>query len=147
MTARTTARSSIKNHAKWLCALALVGCDDPDVALVEDEDAALAVEDEAQDALIVADAELREVCELAGLESQPPVDEFTDAADPALGTCSTGNNNYVPTDHGCGSCTHPNGERGKKVEHWWQYCYTAPSPPACGCEPKTLWYWSCELGC
>ncbi|MCY1057713.1 hypothetical protein [Nannocystis sp. SCPEA4] len=138
-------------HAKWLCALALVGCDDPDVELAEDEGVVLAAEDEVQNAIIVSDSELREVCDLAGLDSQPPLDgpdQFTDEADPALGTCSTGSNDYVPVDHGCGSCRHPTtGESGRKVEHWWQYCYKPPSPPACGCFPKTLSFWSCELGC
>jgi hypothetical protein len=145
MTVRTTAKRTIPS-VKWLCALALVGCDDPDVELAEDEGPVIA-EDEAQDAIIISDPELRELC---GLESEPPPaegpGEFTDEADPALGVCSAGSNDPVPVENACGSCRHTvTGQLGKKVEHWWQFCYYPPSPPSCGCEPRILWNWSCEI--
>ncbi|MDC0676072.1 hypothetical protein [Nannocystis radixulma] len=142
MTARTTARSILK-HARWLCALALVGCDDPDVELAEDE---------AQDAIIIADSELREVCDLAGLDSQPlaPSHELdlllplcmslppgadnpdlTDAPQVAEGVCQgEWETKFERTN--CNTCVVAPGNSGTLYHGYRRWCYKPPNPVACG---------------
>ena len=123
-----------------------------------------ACDDEAQRELVSADddeasavdpeSELWEVCEQVLAEHAPelvagdPPAPISDAPRPAKGVCSTGE--WKPTEVeylNCGSCWHSATQAGKREEHYRRFCYTAPSPPSCGCEPRELIAWQCNLGC
>ncbi len=71
-----------------------------------------------------------------GASAGPPIHEqFSNAPHPSKGVCSTGvwKNKFV--SQGCNSCVFdtPN-PPDQRMDVYAQFCYTAPSPPSCGCE-------------
>lgn len=141
-----TTRTRIAAGSLWT--LTLVACDDPDAWATADEAALLDAEEaELQDGPIDAEEELRELCESAHppAEASPGADEFTADTPEAKGVCSYGEWDYVYVSKPCGSCWHTQIDKpGWRHEMYRRFCYRAPSPPSCGCEPDELFSWSCN---
>ncbi|MFY0534339.1 hypothetical protein [Nannocystis pusilla] len=73
----------------------------------------------------------------------PDLAEFTDAPHPAKGVCSTGDWKIETVSSGCGSCPFQPGVTGEKVTLYRRWCYSAPSPPSCGCEEREYQFYAC----
>lgn len=138
----TTTKPRMLTAAGWLCALALAACDDPDAGLAEDAAAVLDV---------VSEDELRDLCELAEEEAAaPPIgpDDLADSPHPAKGECIDGYWDYPSVDESCGTCWHDVIQKwGFKRVNYKRWCYKAPSPVSCGCEPATVMNWWCVNEC
>ncbi|MCY0995359.1 hypothetical protein OV203_49995 [Nannocystis sp. ILAH1] len=73
----------------------------------------------------------------------PHLTEFTDAPPAAKGVCSTGEWRTTTVGSGCDSCPFQPGVPGEKLTLYRRWCYTAPSPPSCGCEEWEYQFYSC----
>lgn len=140
---KTTITTRTRIAAGWLWTLTLAACDDPDAWATADQAAAL----DAEEAELQDEGELRDPRELAHLpaEESPVADEFAADTPEAKGVCSYGEWDYVYISKPCGSCWHTAIDQpGWRHEMYSRFCYRAPSPPSCGCEPPELWSWTCN---
>jgi hypothetical protein len=159
-------RSTAISHC--LCALLLAACDVPDGPITRDEVASV----DELDGLVLTEAELRDLCaappeqarahpaavalalcpaaDVDGVrvDGPPTLAELANAPHPSEGVCSTGEWKLKIVANGCNSCVFSTpAEPAQRHDFYNQFCYKAPSPPACGCEPAVYVSSTCANHC
>jgi hypothetical protein len=140
-------RSTAISHC--LCALLLAACDVPDGPITRDEVASV----DELDGLVLTEAELRDLCAAPPEQARahpaaPTLAELANAPHPSEGVCSTGEWKLKIVANGCNSCVFSTpAEPAQRHDFYNQFCYKAPSPPACGCEPAVYVSSTCANHC